>query len=183
VETVSVDKQVVHDEMERARATFHQLLDQAIYTDLRRSTNGTRWSNRQLLFHMLFGYLITRALLGLVGVFGRLPTGVSLRFARLLDAVAGPFDVVNYAGSWFGGSVLGRRQMEAMFDRVIAALHRRLDRESDRDLARGMHYPTRWDPFFRDYTTLAEVYRFPTQHFDFHRGQLTLDPGDRPGSK
>jgi hypothetical protein len=58
---------------------------------------------------------------------------------------------------------------------VIAKSHRRLDAESDVGLARGMHYPTRWDPFFADYMTLVDVYRFPTQHFDFHRRQLTLD--------
>lgn len=62
-----------------------------------------------------------------------------------------------------------------MFDHVIAKLHRRLDAESDADLARGMHYPTRWDPFFTDYMTLADLYRFPTRHFDFHRRQLTFD--------
>jgi hypothetical protein len=33
-------------------------------------------------------------------------------------------------------------------DHVIAKLHRRLDTETDGDLARGMHYPMRWDPFF-----------------------------------
>ena len=32
----------------------------------------------------------------------------------------------------------------------------------------------RWDPFFMDFMTLADVYRYPTQHFDFHRQQLTL---------
>ncbi|WP_335617986.1 hypothetical protein [Lentzea guizhouensis] len=61
-----------------------------------------------------------------------------------------------------------------MADRTIAALHRRLDREDDSSLARGMPYPTRWDPFFRDFMTLADLYRFPVQHFDFHRDQLSL---------
>jgi hypothetical protein len=64
--------------------------------------------------------------------------------------------------------------MLIMFDHVIDALHRRLDGETEADLARGMQYPTRWDPFFKDYMTLADVYRFPTQHFEFHRQQLTL---------
>lgn len=84
-----------------------------------------------------------------------------------------PFDAVNYLGSRAGGT-LSTRWMEVMFDRVIAALHRRLDAESDADLGRGMHYPTRWDPFFTDYMTIADLYRFPTQHFAFHRRQLTL---------
>jgi len=42
-----------------------------------------------------------------------------------------------------------------------------------------MHYPTRWDPFFREYMTLGELFRYPTQHFDFHRRQLTLGSAAR----
>jgi len=37
-----------------------------------------------------------------------------------------------------------------------------------------MHYPTSWDPFFGSYMTLAELYRYPTKHFEFHRCQLTF---------
>jgi hypothetical protein len=40
------------------------------------------------------------------------------------------------------------------------------------------NYPTRWEPFFKDYMTLAHVYRYPGQHFDFHKGQLTLSATD-----
>ena len=79
-----------------------------------------------MLFHMLLGYLIMRALLALVRVFSRLPAGFSRAHARLLNAATNPFDAVNYTGSCFGGAMLGRRQMAALFDRVIAALHRRL---------------------------------------------------------
>jgi hypothetical protein len=35
-------------------------------------------------------------------------------------------------------------------------------------LARSMRFPTSWDPFFTDVMTLADVYHYPTQHFDFH---------------
>nr|WP_053718280.1 DinB family protein [Saccharothrix sp. NRRL B-16348] len=169
-----MDKQVVHDDMERALATFHSLLDQVSDADLGRESHSTRWNNRQLLFHMLLGFLIIRALATLIRLFDRLPVRVGRGFARLLNAGTRPFDVVNYLGSWLGGAALGRRQMTALFDRVIAALHRRLDRETDVELARGMHYPTRWDPFFQDYMTLADLYRYPVRHFDFHHRQLTL---------
>ena len=37
-----------------------------------------------------------------------------------------------------------------------------------------MHYPVRWDPFFKEFMTIADIYHFPTQHFGFHRRQLTL---------
>jgi len=164
----------VHQELEGVRSIFHRLVADASDDDLRRPSNGTRWTNKQLLFHMLLGYLILRALTILVRVFGRLPDSVSRGYATLLNKATKPFDAVNYLGSRLGGTTLSTHRMEIMFDHVIAKLHRRLDAESDTDLARGMHYPTRWDPFFRDYMTLADVYRFPTQHFEFHRQQLTL---------
>lgn len=169
-----MDKQSAHDELERARQTFRQLVEQADTADLRRPSNGTRWNNRQLLFHMLLGYLIIRALLRLVRIFGRLPPGFSRAYARLLNAGTTPFDAVNFLGSYLGGNTLSPHRMTVMFDHVVAKLHQRLDAETEADLERGMHYPTRWDPFFKEYMTLADVYRFPTQHFDFHRRQLTL---------
>jgi hypothetical protein len=174
VETGWVDRDAVHQEWEDARVTFHRLLADVDDVDLRRLSNGTRWTNKQLLFHMLLGYLILHALATLVRVFDRLPDGASRAYARLLNRATKPFDAVNYLGSRLGGTTLSTHRMEIMFDRVIAKLHRRLDAETEASLARGMHYPTRWDPFFRDYMTLADVYRFPTQHFEFHRRQLTL---------
>jgi hypothetical protein len=170
----SVERALVHDEFERARQDFHRLVEQADAEALGRRSTGTRWTNRQLLFHMLLGYLIIRALLRLVRVFGRLPGGVSRGYARMLNAGTKPFDVVNFLGSYAAGNTVSPERMVVMFDHVIDKLHRRLDAESDADLARGMYYPTRWDPFFKEYMTLADVYRFPTQHFDFHRRQLTL---------
>lgn len=169
-----MDRQPVHQEMERARTDFHQLLNGASDADLRRRSDGTRWNNRQLLFHMLLGYLIVRALRGLVVTFDRFPAATNRRFARLLNAVTVPFDVANYAGAWLAGSLLPRRALNTLVDRTITALQRRWDAETEENLARTMHFPTRWDPFFHDTMTLADVYHFPTQHFDFHRRHLTL---------
>ncbi|NKE57079.1 DinB family protein [Lentzea sp. PSKA42] len=169
-----MDTQAVHDDFERARATFRTLLDSATNDELRHRSNGTRWTNRQLLFHMLLGFLIMRALLALTKIVARLPSWAGRGWARLLNAGTKPFDVVNFAGSWLGGSVMPRRAMVVLCDRTIAALHRRLDRETDSSLAKGMPYPTRWDPFFREFMTVADLYRFPVRHFDFHREQLSL---------
>lgn len=173
-----MDRQAVHNELSQARTTFHELLDGASAADLRRRSNGTRWNNRQLLFHMLLGYLIVRALRALVVTVDRLPAPVDRRFAQALNAVTVPFDAVNYVGARLAGSMLSRRALHALFDRVIVSLHRRLDAETDNDLARSMRFPTRWDPFFRDRMTVADVYHFPTEHFDFHRHQLTLDQNE-----
>ncbi|WP_439659411.1 DinB family protein [Lentzea sp. HUAS TT2] len=169
-----MDLQAVHDDFERTRATFRVLLDSAAGDELRRRSDGTRWTNRQLLFHMLLGFLIMRALLALAKILSRLPASVGQGWARLLNAGTKPFDAINFVGSWLGGSTMPRSAMVALCDRTIAALHRRLDRENDVSLARGMPYPTRWDPFFQEFMTVADLYRFPVQHFDFHREQLSL---------
>jgi len=76
-----MDRQVVREEMEQARQRFHHLLDSATVAQLSQRSNGTKWTNGQLLFHMLFGYLIVVRLLLLVRIFGRLPDGFSRVFA------------------------------------------------------------------------------------------------------
>ncbi len=171
-----VDRQSIHDEMERARATLHTLVSQASSADLRRATDGTQWTNGQLLFHMVFGYMIVRALLGLVRTFALLPDGFSRTFARILDAGTRPFHVVNYLGSCGGARVFRGTRLTRQLDRTVAALHRHLDNESDEALARGMHFPVGWDPFFSERMSLLDVYHYGTQHFEFHQRQLTLQP-------
>jgi hypothetical protein len=168
------DRQAVHDELDRVQADFHHLLSQATAASLARRTDGTKWTNEQLLFHMLFGYMIVRALLPFVAVLGRLPRGVSRAYTRLLNAATRPFNLINYLGPCAAIHLYGHRRMAAKLDRVLTALRRRLDTASTTDLARGMYYPTRWDPFFTGYMTLADLFRYPTQHYDFHRRQLTL---------
>jgi hypothetical protein len=170
----ALDRSAVSAEMEQARLDFHRLVADATPADLRRPSDGTRWTNQQLLFHMLFGYLIVRALLILVRVFGLLPDGASKAFARLLDSARRPFDLINYLGSCAGAQIIPPRRMTRVLDHVITALQQHLQRETSSALRRGMHYPTTWDPFFADYMTLADIYRYPTQHFRFHQRQLTL---------
>ena len=164
----------VHAELERVRETFHRLVETSSAAELRRPTDGTRWTNSQLLFHMLLGYFVVRSLLGLVRTLGRLPDGISRQFARVLNAGTRPFHLVNYLGGCAGALVLHGPRLTAMADRTIDALHRRLDAESLQALDRRMHFPTGWDPFFAETMSLLEVYHYGTVHFDFHRRQLTL---------
>jgi hypothetical protein len=74
--------------------------------------------NRQLLFHMLYGYQLVLVLRPLVWVFAHAPRPLSRGFARTLNALTRPFHVVNYIGSPGGGRMLGRRDMMWFFDPV-----------------------------------------------------------------
>ena len=168
-----VDRQAIRREMDDARDRLHALLVAADPADLRRRSNGTRWTNEQLLFHMVFGYLVVRTLLPLVRVVSRLPAPVGRGWAALLNSATRPFDVVNYWGSVGAARVFNHARMGPLADRTIAALQRHLAREPEAALHRGMPFPIGWDPYF-GYLTLAEVYRYPTRHFEHHRRQLTL---------
>ncbi|MGZ4484994.1 MAG: hypothetical protein ACXVW8_11750, partial [Nocardioidaceae bacterium] len=81
----------IADEIRAARDDFHRLVGEATTADLRMRSDGTKWTNEQLLFHMLFGYLLVRNLLWLVRAFARLPDRWSRSFAAGLDAVTRPF--------------------------------------------------------------------------------------------
>ena len=92
----------------------------------------------------------------------------------MLDAGTRPFDAI---------TTIEDHARRLAFSTVTAwqavrprpsSIQRKLDAKSERDLHRGMHFPTRWEPFFTDFMTLEEVYRYPAKHFDFHRRQLTI---------
>jgi hypothetical protein len=168
------DRTALIDDLERARTDFHHLVDIATDDDWTKLTCGTRWTNEQLLFHMVFGYMVVQRLLVLVRAFGHFPRSFSRVFAQALNATTPQFHVINYYGSCMAARVYNRTRMAAKLDRVIASLERSVVRECDNAFRRGMHYPTRWDPYFRDYMTLEDVYRYPGRHYDHHRWQLTL---------
>ena len=180
------DRQQVALELTDAPAVYRAVLDSATPATLRQRTRGTRWTNREMLFHLLLGYLLVRNLMPIVWIISRLPRPAQRGFAATLNAAARPFHVMNYLASAIPGRVLTVPRMNKMFTSVTASLGRRLAVATDADLRRTMSFPTRWDPFFTDEMTLLDVYHYPTQHFEFHRAQLTLGLEDaseegRPG--
>ena len=175
-----MDRAGVFAELDRVRRDYRELIDSATVAELGRPTDGTKWNNEQLLFHMLFGYLLVRNLRLLVWAFSRLPDAVSRRFAAILDSGTRPFHVINYLGSLFGARVLGYQRLQRLMDRSTGRLQSSLRTESERSLARSMHFPVGWDPYFTDSMTLLEIYHYPTQHYDHHRQQLTLAMARKP---
>jgi hypothetical protein len=123
---------------------------------------------------MMFGYIVVAVLIGMVKLLGLLPRRATKPFAALLNVLTGPFNFVNYRGSVLGAKVYNHKRMVSKFVRIIASIVKKLDRASEASLHRGMYFPTRWDPFFKEYMTLADVFHYPTQHFDFHMKQLAL---------
>jgi hypothetical protein len=131
---------------------------------------------------MVFGYLIVLRLLPLVRLFGRLPDRYSRRFAAALQASTRPFHTVNYLGGCGGALLFHGPRLTRLLDRTVTQLHRRLDEETQESLGRRMHFPVGWDPFFADTMSVADVYHYGTQHYDFHRTQLTLRSSPGPSA-
>jgi hypothetical protein len=46
-----------------------------------------------------------------------------------------------------------------------------------------MRFPVGWDPYFKDIMTVSDVYRYPIQHYDHHRRQLTTRLGQLPATR
>lgn len=177
---MDAERQVLHAELEGARATFHELVAQATRADLDRRSRGTRWTNRQLLFHMLLGYLVVRTVLPLVRFLGRRPAAVGRAFSGVLNAGTRPFHLVNYLGAC-GGAILFRdHRLLQQVDRTFSELHRRLDLETEESLALGMPFPTGWDPYFTGSMSVLDVYHYGTVHFEHHRRQLTITRAGSP---
>jgi hypothetical protein len=170
-----IARDTVLHELEQAPAAFRELLVSAPPNALSRRTSGTRWTNREMLFHLLLGYGLVRILLPLVAIMDRLPPWAGRGFAATLNSAATAFHVVNYVGSVVGGRVLPPRRMAMLFDHTCTALTRRLNAQNAADLRRGMPFPVRWDPFFTTRMSVLDVYHYPWQHFQFHRRQLTID--------
>ena len=76
---------------------FRQIIDTAPARELDAPTRGTRWTNRQLLFHMVLGQNIALTSIPLIGAFSRLPPGASREWSRRLQAFTGPYNWVNWA--------------------------------------------------------------------------------------
>lgn len=93
VTSAPIDRQRLHDDLERVRDELHQLVAAATARELCWRGSGTRWTNGQLLWHLVFGFLIVSRLLPLVRLFGRFPdaSGRALcRGARRRDRAVPP---------------------------------------------------------------------------------------------
>ena len=170
---MDLDKVAVHEELERVRQGFGAHIAGMTSADLDQSSNGTKWTNRQLLFHMLFGYIIVRRLIWMVKLLSYLPTAVTKPFAASLDAASKPFNRANYIGPVVAARFISPARMQHWLDGLTIWLENDMNRQNAKGLARGMYYPTKWDPYFKRYMTLADLYRYPTQHFDHHDRQLS----------
>ena len=153
---------------------YSAILRSARRDELDLPTNGTRWTNRQLLFHMLLGQRITRMVIVVMAVFSRLPPGASRAWSTGMTATTPLYHWINWLGAVGGGRVFTLASLERQMRTVTARILRFHDGASDGDLHRGMTIPPSWDPYFTSWMDRAELLAWAPQHYRHHRAQLTL---------
>jgi len=91
-------------------------------------------------------------------VLGRLPRAATVPFATLLDLGSGLFDQINYLGFRYGANIFSVGMLDRMLRGATRRLAQQLAMENADSLRRGMCYPRKWDPYFKDYMTVADLY-------------------------
>ncbi len=173
---MDVRKDDLELKLARARDRFHDALGSVPAAAWRAPSANPGWTNAQLMFHVLLGFILVPPLLGILRLMARLPGGVDRAFARLLNASTPLFNWVNALGPRVGARLLTRAAMGRQFDRVHHRLRRQLAAMDAQALGRGMHYPTRWDPRFRPVMTAADLFDYPVAHLEHHLAQLAPGP-------
>jgi hypothetical protein len=159
-------------ELEAARQEFHSMAAQVSEQGWARSSNNPGWTNGQVLFHVLLGFILVLPLARLLVFFGHLPAVFGRAFAGLLNLSTPLFHRINALGPRVAARVLGRAGVIRKFDRVHRAILTRLNRVRPTQWALTMHYPTRWDPRFGAHMRLEDLFRYPVAHLRHHRPQL-----------
>ena len=159
-------------DLNTAHQEFHEMAGAISERAWAEPSHNPGWTNGQLLFHVLLGFVLVPPLAWLLVLFGHLPRGCSRTFSAILNLSTPVFNRINAIGPRAGARILGKAGILRHFDRVHARILARLQRTHSRDWALTMHYPTRWDPRFRTDMRLADLFRYPIDHLRHHRSQM-----------
>jgi hypothetical protein len=176
---VSADPQVTRArlkaELLAAHREFHAMaatLSEEAWND---SSHNPGWTNGQVLFHVLLGFILVLPLARLLVLFGHLPRVLGSTFAGLLNLATPLFHRINAMGPRAAARTLGRARVIRRFDQVHGAILTRLAKVRPGQWDLMMTYPTRWDPRFRRDMRLEDLFLYPVSHLRHHRTQIRVE--------
>jgi len=161
------------------RCQFHALLDSLSQEDWDNPSRNPAWTNGQLVYHMLFAFMLIPSLFWMIRFWSRLPGWASRGFAAVLNFSTPLFDRVNALGPRGQERLFGRERASRLLDRRLDSIDRKARSLRPDRWQAGMHYPRRWDPAFGDFMTYADLFAYPGAHFRKHLGQMSA--GDVSG--
>ncbi len=166
-------KSDIKAKLAQSRSEFHALLASLSEEDLKRRSKNEGWTNGEILFHMVFAFILILTLAPMIRFWSRLPKQYSKKFANILNFSTVPFNWVNGLAPRMGGKIFTRTRLGTSFDKIYASLMKIIDSVKENEWESGMYYPDKWDPLFDEYMTLEKLFYYPIRHFEFHRGQLS----------
>jgi DinB superfamily len=162
----------LRSQLEAAREEFHSMVAVVSEQGWAAPSKNPGWTNGQVLFHVLLGFILVLPLARLLVFFGHLPPVFGRIFARVLNFSTPLFHWVNALGPRAAARVLGRARVVRKFDATYRAILARLERVRPNQWALTMPYPTRWDPHFRTDMHLEDLFSYPVAHLRHHREQV-----------
>lgn len=162
------------DALRWVRDDFCAIASSAGGAELDAPSRGTRWTNRQLLFHMWFGQRIARAFIPVFGILGRLPRPVAVGYARLLSALTGPYNWINYIAPVGGAELVGAERVMRWMRADTERLVRWATSATNQQLRLTAPVPADWDPNFQPEMTRLDILDWAPKHYRHHRTQLSL---------
>jgi DinB superfamily len=159
--------------LDQARTEFHELLGSLSDEDLKRQSKNQGWSNGEILFHIMFAFILILTLGPMIRFWSRLPKRYSKVFANILNSLTVPFNWINGFAPRMGAKVFTRSRYGKMFDNIYARLIKLLVSVKDNEWNSGMYYPDKWEPLFDEFMTLEKLFYYPIRHLAFHVGQIS----------
>jgi hypothetical protein len=170
----SEDKRVaIKSKLDQTRSEFHVLLISLSEKDLKLRSKNEGWTNGEILFHIVFAFLLVLTLVPMMRFWSRLPKCYSKNFASVLNFCTVPFNWVNGFAPRMARTIFKRKRLGDLFDRIYSRLIKLLESTKASEWESGMYYPDKWDPLFDEYMTLEKLFYYPIRHFEFHAGQIS----------
>jgi hypothetical protein len=166
-------KSAIKSQLAQTRSEFHTLLNSLSEEDLKRRSKNEGWTNGEILFHMMFAFLLILTLVPMMRLWSRLPKKYSKGFANVLNFSTAPFNWINGLAPHMGGNIFTRNLLRVRFDKVYTHLIRLVDSVKENEWESGMYYPDKWEPLFDEYMTMEKLLYYPIRHFRFHVDQLS----------
>src|SRR5215213_9738038 len=111
-------RSVIRSRLDQARSEFHELLSSLSEADLKRRSKNEGWTNGEILFHIMFAFILILTLVPMLRFWSRLPKRYSKVFANVLNFSTVPFNWINGLAPRMGAKVLTRSRLGTMFDKV-----------------------------------------------------------------
>src|SRR5215213_4472758 len=159
-------RRAIKSRLAQTRSEFHILLDSFSDGDLEKRSNNEGWTNGEILFHMMFAFILILTLVPMMRFWSRLPNPYSKKFADILNFFIMPFNWINGLAPRAGGKIFARSRLGIWFDKFYASIIRLVDSVKENEWESGMYYPDKWDPLFDEYMTLEKLFYYPIRHFE-----------------